>query len=340
MSTQVQAGIPFSVAQDQQAFRLLELPDEILELLSTPNPPVLHIKSQDPSSLPPGKQAHAHLCTPTSTYRISQIQTSNSVHVTCPVTTSSDSSEVPIGGISAIATCTATLNLDKVVDDPTPSLKQMLRLYDGSRSTDSFSKRGKADVFGDIPFSDAQLERVWTSQIAFEHNGVCARPTTDAALRLWRSVFAAATAEGIDLTTQFYADDLWKATEEDDAPKPLLEALIKRLGAESSDSFVSLSKADVLMWTGLALLEEQTTNSGQNGVERAKLLLMWKGLVPERWHDDVHLDLIKAYIIQPTSNTVAFRASADEAPGTASSGEKKPAAGARRWHEKFKRNKN
>jgi len=225
-----------------------------------------------------------------------------------------------------------------VVEDPTPSLKQILRLYDESGSTDSFPKRSKADILGDIPFSDAQLERAWTSLIAFEDNGMCARPTTGAALKLWKSVSAAATAEGINLTAQFYVDDLWKVTGEEEAPKPLLEALIKRLGAESGHSFVSLSKADVLMWTGLALLEEQTTESGQNRVERAKLLLMWKSLVPERWHDDVHLDLIMAHIIQPTSNTVALRASADEAQGTASGGEKKPAAGARKWHEKFKRN--
>jgi len=261
------------------------------------------------------------------------------VHVICPVTTSSDDSEIPTEGISAIATCTATLNLDKVSDDPTPSLKQMLRLYDGSRLIDSFSKRSKADIFADIPFFDAQLEAAWASLIAFEEDGVCARPATEVALKLWRSILAAATAESIDLTLQFYVDTLWKLTEEEDFPKPLFEALIKRLGAEG-DFFESLSKADVLNWTGLALLEEQTIISGQSKMNCAELVVMWKGLVPESWRDDVRLDLIKEYIIQPTTNTVALKASAGKAPGVAPGGEKKAVPGARRWHEKFRKNGN
>lgn len=39
MSTQNANGSDFSIAVDQQPFRLLELPPELLELLTTPNPP-------------------------------------------------------------------------------------------------------------------------------------------------------------------------------------------------------------------------------------------------------------------------------------------------------------
>lgn len=39
MSTQHANGSDFSIAIEQQPFRLLELPPELLELLTTPNPP-------------------------------------------------------------------------------------------------------------------------------------------------------------------------------------------------------------------------------------------------------------------------------------------------------------
>lgn len=39
MSTQDAAEIPFSAAHQQRAFKLLELPPELLELLEAENPP-------------------------------------------------------------------------------------------------------------------------------------------------------------------------------------------------------------------------------------------------------------------------------------------------------------
>jgi sister chromatid cohesion protein DCC1 len=40
MATQEDRGIPFSIANDFTNFRLLELPDELLTILTSPNPPV------------------------------------------------------------------------------------------------------------------------------------------------------------------------------------------------------------------------------------------------------------------------------------------------------------
>lgn len=40
MSTQEQAGVPLALAHAQQNFRLLELPDSLLDLLTSQNPPV------------------------------------------------------------------------------------------------------------------------------------------------------------------------------------------------------------------------------------------------------------------------------------------------------------
>ena len=40
MATQDEGGIPFSISQEQQQFRLLELPPALLDLIASPNPPV------------------------------------------------------------------------------------------------------------------------------------------------------------------------------------------------------------------------------------------------------------------------------------------------------------
>jgi sister chromatid cohesion protein DCC1 len=41
MATQQnEGGVPFSIAHEQQHFRLLELPPEIVELMDAPNPPL------------------------------------------------------------------------------------------------------------------------------------------------------------------------------------------------------------------------------------------------------------------------------------------------------------
>jgi hypothetical protein len=39
MSSQDTTGIPFSASHQQQAFRLLELPPELLQLIESENPP-------------------------------------------------------------------------------------------------------------------------------------------------------------------------------------------------------------------------------------------------------------------------------------------------------------
>lgn len=39
MATQDDSGVPFSIAREQQNFRLLELPDELVQLLSSENAP-------------------------------------------------------------------------------------------------------------------------------------------------------------------------------------------------------------------------------------------------------------------------------------------------------------
>jgi sister chromatid cohesion protein DCC1 len=45
MATQYTTDIPFSASQEQQPFKLLELPPELLALFESDNPPMYHVPS-------------------------------------------------------------------------------------------------------------------------------------------------------------------------------------------------------------------------------------------------------------------------------------------------------
>jgi hypothetical protein len=45
MATQYTTDIPFSASHEQQAFKLLELPPELLALFESDNPPMYHVPS-------------------------------------------------------------------------------------------------------------------------------------------------------------------------------------------------------------------------------------------------------------------------------------------------------
>ncbi|KAI9373655.1 hypothetical protein BJX61DRAFT_370827 [Aspergillus egyptiacus] len=212
MSTQSTPSILFTHKFPQQAFRLLELPPDLADLLSSENPPTLELKSS--STSPPSTQSSdvatardfLNLCTPTKTYSVRQVQSSNSLHVLRPATgggvrkhdlsiiaagEAENGEDVDMndqalnveGTVTSIAKCGSTLELH------TPSegfsaiqfLSDLLSVYnketgsdedvdmEGADSTDSTESRRRIldRVFADIPVSKAQCERGWVEICAF-----------------------------------------------------------------------------------------------------------------------------------------------------------------------------
>ncbi|KAI9667617.1 MAG: hypothetical protein M1821_000433 [Bathelium mastoideum] len=232
MSSQPDGGVPLSIAHSQQNVRLLELPPALLELLTSPDPPTIEIKSSapplsptTPSSTP---SANAVLCTPTQTFQIRQVQTSNSVFLTGPYLPPSSSTSTntqsppnasfssypppePQPGIRAVATCAHTLELL-----PQPAslatakwhLAQHLPTWSGPESdslltatTSSPSNLTRAAVFASIPLSPAECHNAWTALCAFEEaaQGRCWLPTAGARLGAWRAVLRGLVARGLDM---------------------------------------------------------------------------------------------------------------------------------------------
>lgn len=178
MPTQDDSGISFEISNEQQNFRLLELPPSLLALIESKEPPwyvltldvhdlqdansadmseSLWLKSADsPSANVDFKQPrpNAVLCTDDHTYQLRQVQSSNSVFIVQPLESRHGDNEIPFPSLAAIAQCTTTLEL--IPSDTAASfamlsrlLKQNLPPYNGTdtdvglgTNTTISSKRG------------------------------------------------------------------------------------------------------------------------------------------------------------------------------------------------------
>ncbi|KAL4919562.1 hypothetical protein BDW62DRAFT_41504 [Aspergillus aurantiobrunneus] len=163
MSTQSTPSILFTHRSPQQGFRLLELPPELADLLSSDNPPTLELKSPVPlatsgtgSTATPGSE-YVDLCTPSQTYSIRQVQSSNSLHVLRPSNgfgvrkhdlrivgggsqeqgdgedMDMDEKDLNIDGtVTSIAKCASTLELHTPAEgfSAAPFFASLLRVYD------------------------------------------------------------------------------------------------------------------------------------------------------------------------------------------------------------------
>jgi len=221
-------------------------------------------------NVPTGKPSYAVLCTPNKTYQIRQVQTSNSVFVT-QSSTSTDDVGLPIDGINAIASCTATLELHAVTESASNYLKVALITWDEDSSTSKPRQNGqsKHSILKEIPLSDGECEVSWAQLCAFEHNGRSYMPTAGALVSLWKDVLEVSIAESIDLSQMFLVDELWKVLDSQtmsSTPKQLLNALLCRLLPDSEqvnqgcESFIIACSSNILAVAILqALMSKRST---------------------------------------------------------------------------------
>ncbi|KAF2750336.1 hypothetical protein M011DRAFT_474789 [Sporormia fimetaria CBS 119925] len=335
MATQQgEGGVPFSIAHDFQSFRLLELPQDLVELLETPNPPHLCIKSQIPSptTASNAKPAYAVLCTPDKTFQLRQVQTSNSLFVTQAVL-EHHGNDIPVPTTRAIATCPTTLELHPSDGSPVAMLEQALPLYDIIEGeVDAVgSGKEKEDILSHIPFSQAECVRAWTSLAAFEHLGSSYQPSATALCQVWKSINASAIADGVKLDEQFLSEDVSKGVVEDGHPVELAEAILRRLSGDDQDTkgpWTSLDRVKTVHFVGRTLLEAKR---GGGDYLTADFVDAWKECLPEHWRDDAQLTAIDGLYELPSTTTVRLKGTTTKP----SEGAPKASTSSRRWHEKF-----
>ncbi|KAK7608299.1 sister chromatid cohesion protein Dcc1 [Phyllosticta paracitricarpa] len=354
MSTQELPGVPFALAQDQQNFRLLELPQNLLDLLSSPNPPLLHIKSKPapPTNNPlvQQKQNYAVLCTPSETFQLRQVHTSNSVLLTQPVISPASPHEIPVPAISAVAKCGALLEVQPITDSAVPVLRDAItRIWNCERwdgdTVAGFSgesvKRNKHQLFADIPFSDEQCEQAWREICAFEHENQPAQPTLPALWMYWKTIFSTAIAEGVNLTAQFKAGDLAKTLKEEEGLWPaLVNVIIQRLLPDDQipdGDWAVIDQSKCIPWVGRNLLAAMDSHY-KTPRPTAEFLDLWRDALPESWREDAVLEHIQSDYILPSDTTIApkTRAMPTLRAATTVDAGSTSAKGPRKWHEKFK----
>jgi hypothetical protein len=214
----------------------------------------------------PSAPEYVNLCTPSQTYRIRQVQSSNSLHILRPSLGQISRADIkvveeeagetgalnlPDEAVTAIAKCGSTLELHVSPGgfSAVPFLEKSLGLYEkrtgdddgdismdetanGSGSLSPVETRKLRDrVFADIPVSSAQCEAGWTGICAFvdEKQGACWRPSARMRLNVWKRLMQGAILQGIDLEKQFLVWDLWKSVldDDDDSEPPFPRALLE-----------------------------------------------------------------------------------------------------------------
>ena len=202
-----------------------------------------------------------NLCTPTQTYFLRQVHSSNSIFIIQPsISTTSVQGNANASekektkdavGITALGQCKYTLEVQPLRDKDAQLRKafcRAVRVYseeDAEVDIDSGTDMMDADyghgtsaesaaiarerVFADIPFSHAECMQSWVTHCAFVHGSnqekgggaCCYRPTAELKLSVWSKILDASVSEGLDLEKQFLVRDLWMAALGEDAEKPM-----------------------------------------------------------------------------------------------------------------------
>ncbi|THW79513.1 hypothetical protein D6D19_01135 [Aureobasidium pullulans] len=324
MSTQSSAGVPFSIAADLQPCRLLELPPDLLDYLSTSDAPSLSFKAKDATD------PEAFLTTQDKTYLIRQVHTSNTVYITTP--------SLDASGTTAISQCGSALEcLPAPTRHAASTLRSLLISFAEPQDADirSSDPRSKHHVFAQTPMSHGECQDVWKHLVAFEHAGQSFRPTAAALVKVWKWLLEIAYAHAVNLAAPIPKESIDRMLDgEDEWPRSLVDAILLKLSEHGQES-LNLQQQATVKFVGHNLLESRhQSHAEQSTMEKSAFLDAWKDALPEAWRAQTTLDILKAggKRIEFAPEMVAV---AEETTTGATKPAAKATAGKRKWHEKF-----
>lgn len=282
------------------------------------------------------KDANAVLCTPDKTYEIRQVNTSNSVYLTQPCSSND--------ALEAIAKCDSTLELTPLPNRSAMSfIKKALPVYASTGNYGSARSVSKAELFSNIPLSQAECEDGWKELACFESidPSGCFIPSAKVKAQVWEAAFTAATAEGANLQGPFIADDIpvFAIDLKQDWPLELLSGVFAGISSSTAGGNLAIDEDKCIRFVGLSQLEAR---SGGRATDLAAFLQAWKDNVPEAWRTKCEVSVVKgSYNLSDGGKSITFidaQTTTEDSNGAAA--EAKSALGAKRkWHEKFKSSK-
>ncbi|KAL8857454.1 MAG: hypothetical protein Q9178_005948 [Gyalolechia marmorata] len=180
--------------------------------------------------------------------------------------------------------------------------------------------RGRRAILEDFPVSLREFDQAWNDICALEVDGRAFRPSSAVLWKVWRSVIAACTLNGLSLDQALDFSSLAPLVEEDDVPPFILKAVVERLRAESEGPF-----------------RESRTGHG-SAINAGDFISDWKDQLPESWRQHATIKALKKNFTQPSDDTVIFiESELDAGKGVSSVGAGKVTGPqARKWHERLK----
>ena len=184
------------------------------------------------------------LCTDNQTYQVRQVQSSNSVFVLQASKTEPKDDDIQLPSLSAIARCTATLELIPAMPSGAAFLRQAIPVYRGSEDDDerlepeASESKCRAALLEDAPFSSGEFEKAWKELCVFEEGSQAWLPTPLVLFGVWKSMISAATVRSIDLGEDFSIAALRGTVEEDGHSSALFQAVMNKLSFDGIEDLM------------------------------------------------------------------------------------------------------
>ncbi|MCJ1397719.1 hypothetical protein MMC11_000915 [Xylographa trunciseda] len=315
MSSHDETGVPFSISNDQQNFRLIELPPALLELIASENAPSLYLKSEQPNLVASSTPAPtAVICTHDQTFEVRQVQSSNILYIIEPSSIDSgDEIECPmLSGVTAFGQCKALLELVPVQTRPVQFLRHAIPIYNEKKFLPltagwTGGTKSKQALLADAPFSTSEFDSAWTELCAFEIEDEAWRPSASQLDQIWSSFMAETTIRGIDVTSTFQYVDRILTVVEDGWDKAIPHAILRMLSSDDEhtmEGWVLIDRFKCVQWVGQVYLEA-LCRGGK--AAPSNFLQIWQDQLPERWREDAKLDLLSASSTDLGNGRITFR---------------------------------
>jgi sister chromatid cohesion protein DCC1 len=289
------------------------------------------------------ESGYVHLCSPTQTYQVQQVSTSNSLFVTQPATLLNQSistnrpkgetdaaheDEVALsatGALKAIGQVNSVLELKPVQLDVQGLLQSVVPVWKWSNTDtidiDEVAANGvavsKREIFDQVPAPEAQIEDAWRKLFAFEVRGHGYVPDQETLYRAWEEamdIFVSEEGREAELSSHIFLEGGYLC---EDDNRELLEVVGRSIWwspvlrkptetATGQDEDGKLDETLTTAWVGKLVLQHMA--SGDKSVDVEQFMTVWRNLLPEKWGRGIGIDMLSqgSYQLETSVDGVAM----------------------------------
>jgi sister chromatid cohesion protein DCC1 len=286
---------------------------------------------------------YVHLCSPTQTYQVQQVSTSNSLFVAQPAMllnpntpTNQPKGETDathedgfapsaISALKAIGQVKSVLELKPVQLDVQGLLQSVVPVWKWSNTEtigiDEVATNGvavsKEEIFDQLPAPETQIEDAWRRLFAFEVRGYGYIPDQETLYRAWKEVmdiFVGEEGREAKLSADIF---LGGGHLREDDNRELLEVVRRSIWwspvlrkprgtATGQDEDGELDETITTAWVGQLVLQHMAGRDQPVSVEQ--FMVVWRNLLPEKWGRGVGIDALRqeSYRLETSVDGVAM----------------------------------